>query len=67
MTYIVKADIPSCNGASCRICQDYLPGFFDKDGGIRVVDENSEIDGAEMAAQFCPTQCIEMEAVRDDT
>ena len=65
MTYIVKADVPSCNGASCRLCQDYLPGFFDNDGGIKVVERNEEIDAAKLAEQFCPTQCISMEAYRE--
>ncbi len=65
MTYIVKADIPSCNGASCRVCQNYLPGFFEKNGGIQVVERNEEVDAAKLAEQFCPMQCISMETYRE--
>ena len=66
MTYIVKADIPSCNGASCRVCEMYLEGFFSENGGIAVVEEPIHVDAAEMAEQFCPMQCITMEAVTDE-
>ena len=66
MSHIVSAKFAECNGASCRLCEDYLPGFFDKNGGIQVVEEVTEIDGAKLAKQFCPTQCIHMEVVRDD-
>jgi len=65
MTYIVKADIPACNGSCCRLCENYLPGFFEKNGGITVVETSPEIDAAELAEQFCPNQCISMEVVQD--
>jgi len=65
MTYIVKADIPFCKGEDCHLCENYLPDFFKKNGGIIVVDTQYEIDGAELAEQFCPNQCISMEVVRD--
>lgn len=57
MSWIVKAE-PGCNGKSCRICEEYLPGFFSKDGGITVqqISEN-----AELAKQFCPQQVISIQ------
>ncbi len=66
MTYIVKADIPACNGQSCRVCEMYLEGFFSEDGGVTIADEPVKVDAAEMAEQFCPMQCITMEAVSDE-
>ena len=66
MTYIVRADIPACNGAACRVCEMYLIGFFEHDGGITVVSDPTAIDAAEMASQFCPQQCIELVPCRDD-
>ena len=66
MTYIVKADIPACSGAACRVCEMYLPGFFANDGGIMVASEVIEIDAAEAARQFCPQQCITMAPCYED-
>ena len=66
MTYLVKADIPACSGAACRVCEMYLEGFFEKDGGITVVEEPIKIDAAKIAEQFCPQQCISMEPVNLD-
>ena len=59
--YIVRADIPNCNGAGCRVCEQYIDGFFATSGGIVVIDNK---DQAELAAQFCPTQCIEVTKCR---
>ena len=58
---IVKSDVGYCRGArTCGLCEEYLPGFFSKDGGIRVT---KDIVGAELAEQFCPVQCITIKKV----
>ncbi len=66
MTYVVRAEIPACNGAACRVCEIYLPGFFRADGGVTVVSDPISVDAAEMASQFCPQQCITLIPCHDD-
>jgi len=63
MSYIVKAG-PGCNGAACRLCEEYLEGFFSRNGGIAVTNLQEDAD---LAAQFCPQQCISVVEYREDS
>ena len=62
LKYIVKAG-RGCNGDSCRLCDDYLPGFYNS-GRIMIVDVPGK-DLADLAASFCPMQIIEIEQVEN--
>ncbi len=64
MTVIVRSELNYCRGyRSCGLCEEYLPGFYTRDGGITVT---KNIDAAELAEQFCPVQCITVEPVKQE-
>lgn len=65
-SYIMKADLPLCRGKSCLVCEMYFNGFISRYGGIIVLRDSYNMDGAEMAEQFCPSRCIHITQVEDE-
>ena len=60
--FIVRAH-RGCQGESCRVCEEYLPGFFSVNGGV-VLEESQEL--VEVVKNFCPNKVITVQEIGEE-
>lgn len=55
--FVLRADLSSCLGKSCYLCESVFPGFRCQNGGVQIVKE-ADLELAHIAIDNCPVGCL---------